>query len=60
MTIKAGTLLLSTEGGHLYTFDDNGGLKGMGKNTTRDNEYAALLVQRVKIDITMKKKPSKR
>lgn len=46
--LKAGTLVISTEGGHLYTFQPNGnGLKGMGK--LRFGALDGVLLQQVSI-----------
>ncbi len=63
-TMEAGSLLVSTEGGHYYTLDGEGGFRGLGKRLNRHNSLlAATLVQRVSLTITAdeyKKPPAKK
>lgn len=56
MDLKAGSLIISTEGGHYYQFNAQGGLAGLGKKSSseRDQKLSAMLVQRISIDIVMR------
>ncbi len=63
--IPAGSLIISTEGGHLYVLNGNSGLTGLGKGSS--NSYAHLMVQRVNMTVTVsayraqpKPKPTKK
>ena len=47
--IAAGSLIIVTEGGHLYTLNGNSGLIGLGKNER--SGYAQLMVQRVSMAV---------
>ena len=47
--ISSGSLIIVTEGGHLYTLNGNSGLVGLGKNER--SGYAQLMVQRVNMEI---------
>ncbi len=47
--IAAGSLIIVTEGGHLYTLNGNSGLIGLGKNER--SGYAQLMVQRVSMSV---------
>ncbi len=49
--ISAGSLIIVTEGGHLYTLNGNSGLVGLGKN--QRSGYAQLMVQRVSMAVTV-------
>ncbi len=49
--IPAGSLIIVTEGGHLYTLNGNSGLIGLGKNER--SGYAQLMVQRVNMAVTI-------
>lgn len=49
--ITAGSLIIVTEGGHLYTLNGNSGLVGLGKN--QRSGYAQLMVQRVSMAVTV-------
>ncbi len=49
--VPSGTLIIVTEGGHLYTLNGSGGFEGLGKNNR--GAYSALMVQRVSIAVTV-------
>ena len=49
--ISAGSLIIVTEGGHLYTLNGNSGLVGLGKN--QRSGYSTLMVQRVSMAVTV-------
>ncbi len=49
--IAAGSLIIVTENGHLYTLNGNSGLMGLGKN--QRSAYAQLMVQRVSMAVTV-------
>ncbi len=59
--ISAGSLIIVTENGHLYTLNGNSGLVGLGKN--QRSGYAQLMVQRVSMAVTVgefRKPPKKK
>ena len=49
--VPEGSLIIVTEGGHLYGLNGNGGFAGLGKNSR--GAYSALMVQRVSIAVTV-------